>query len=265
MPAAVARRVVELLERSLGIETLDITGGAPELNENFRPLVLAGRRLGLRVIDRCNLTVLLLPDQADLVPFLAAHRVEVVASLPCYEAENVDAQRGKGVFASSIEALRRLNAAGYGAGDDLPLDLVYNPLGDSLPPPQEALEARYKEELRRRYGIEFRRLYTITNMPIRRFADWLRREGREEEYMSLLVENFNPATVEGLMCRSLVSVAWDGRIFDCDFNQMCDLGPPATVWEIESFADLAGRPVSTAAHCFGCTAGAGSSCGGAIV
>jgi radical SAM/Cys-rich protein len=268
MTRATADRLIELMASSPALTTVDITGGAPELNENFRPLVVAARRAGLHVIDRCNLTVLELHDQADLASFLAEHRVEVIASLPCYSKENVEKQRGGGVFEPSIAALRRLNALGYGAPDSgLALNLVYNPLGAFLPPAQEGLEAAYRRELRAAFGIEFTRLYTITNMPISRFDDWLIREGKREEYLRLLVESFNPRAAENVMCRSLVSVGWDGRLFDCDFNQMLELPVPGgerTIWEIGSLDDLAGSAIATGEHCFGCAAGCGSSCGGAI-
>jgi len=205
----------------------------------------------------------------DLPEFLAEHRVEVVASLPCYGPENVDRQRGHGAFDKSIAALRRLNALGYGT--EQRLDLVYNPVGAFLPPPQAELETRYREELRGRFGLEFHRLLTLTNMPINRFAAALAREGRHAAYMSLLVNHFNPATVAALMCRSLVSVGFDGRLYDCDFNQMLELplgagrgGGPRTVWDLSSLDRLAGSPIATGRHCFGCTAGAGSSCGGAL-
>jgi radical SAM/Cys-rich protein len=282
MDAATAVRVIELLAANPGIGTLDLTGGAPELNENFRDLVRAARDLGREVIDRCNLTILFEPDQEDTAEFLAAQRVKVVASLPCYTADNVDAQRGKRVFERSVAALRRLNALGYAEpGSDLALDLVYNPLGPSLPPDQTQLEATYRTQLREEFGIEFDTLATITNMPIKRFAHALERDGRHAEYMSLLVNHFNPSTVPALMCRFLVSVGWDGALYDCDFNQMLELplgasfaqraegerrpsGGTRTIWEIDDLAELAGAPIATAAHCFGCTAGAGSSCGGAL-
>jgi len=269
MTDEVAKRVLTLLASSPGVELLDLTGGAPELNPNFRWLIREARRLGRRVIDRCNLTVLLEPGMEDLPEFLAEHRVEVVASLPCYGPENVDRQRGHGVFDKSIAALRRLNALGYGT--EQRLDLVYNPVGAFLPPPQAELETRYREELRGRFGLEFHRLLTLTNMPINRFAAALAREGRHAAYMSLLVNHFNPATVAALMCRSLVSVGFDGRLYDCDFNQMLELplgagrgGGPRTVWDLSSLDRLAGSPIATGRHCFGCTAGAGSSCGGAL-
>jgi radical SAM/Cys-rich protein len=262
-------RVLELLARNPEVELLDVTGGAPELNEHFRDLVAGGHALGRRVIDRCNLTVLLLPGQEDTVRFLAGHRVEVVASLPCYTDERVDAQRGRGVFARSIEALRRLNDAGYGRpGTGLVLDLVYNPTGAFLPPAQGELEARYRVELRERFGIEFSRLVTITNMPIRRFAHDLVRRRELAAYMGLLVNHFNAATLPALMCRSLVSVGYDGRLYDCDFNQMLELplgGCARSIWDLDDLGALDGESVAVAGHCFGCTAGAGSSCGGALV
>lgn len=264
----VANRVLELLERNPQVEVLDLTGGAPELSDQFRSLVTGARALERRVIDRCNLTVLFEPGQEDTAAFLAHHQVEIVASLPCYSQDNVDRQRGRGVFEASIEALGQLNRLGYGRpGSALRLDLVYNPLGPSLPPPQATLEAQYQHELRTRYGIEFHRLLTLTNMPIERFAHDLEREGRLAEYLSLLVHHFNPATLPGLMCRSLLSVGHDGRLYDCDFNQMLELGPrgPArTVFDLDDLRTLAGQPVATGSHCFGCTAGAGSSCGGSL-
>ncbi len=268
MDARTAARVLELLERSPGVATLDITGGAPELWDGFRELVAGGVALGRSVIDRCNLTVLLEPGQEDTADFLARHGVAIVASLPCYGPENVDRQRGRGVFDRSIAALRRLNALGYGMpGSPLSLDLVYNPQGPSLPPEQATLEERYHEELSRGFGIEFHHLLALANLPIARFAEDLVRQGRHAEYLSLLVHHFNPATVAGLMCRSLVSVAYDGRLHDCDFNQMAAMplgGGARTVFELDSLAELENDPILTAAHCFGCSAGAGSSCGGAI-
>lgn len=272
MTPEVAERLLELLAVSPEVEVLDLTGGAPEMNESFRDLVTSARRLGRRVIDRCNLTVLLEPGQEDLADFLAAERVEVVASLPCYTIDNVDRQRGRGVFDGSIEALRRLNALGYGRPDSpLRLDLVYNPLGPSLPPDQAQLELDYKRELAEHFGLEFHHLLTITNMPIRRFAEQLVRLGRQESYQALLVNHFNPATVPGLMCRSQVSVDWAGDLYDCDFNLMLGLPLPAeqadprrTIWDVPSLDHLSGTAIATASHCFGCTAGAGSSCSGSI-
>jgi radical SAM/Cys-rich protein len=273
LSAEVAGRLLELLAASPGVEVLDLTGGAPEMNPHFQRLVTGARQLGRRVIDRCNLTILGEPGFEDLADFLAARRVEIVASLPCYTEENVDRQRGRGTFDGSIAALRRLNELGYGRpGSALGLDLVYNPLGPSLPPAQRQLEQDYKRELAERFGIEFHRLRTLTNMPIRRFAEQLARLGRTEAYQALLVNHFNPATVAGLMCRSQVSVDWRGRLYDCDFNLMLDLPLPAherpqrpTVWDVTDLQELEGTAIATAPHCFGCTAGAGSSCSGALI
>jgi radical SAM/Cys-rich protein len=267
MPRHIAERVFSLVANSRRISTLDITGGAPELNPHFRFLVAQARRLGRHIIDRCNLTVFFEPGQENLAEFLAGNEVEVVASLPCYMAENVDQQRGRGVFGKSIRALRLLNGLGYGRpGSGLTLNLVHNPLGAFLPPPQEKLEADYRKQLREHFGIEFNQLFTITNMPIMRFAEGLAREGKQESYMGVLVNHFNRATAENLMCRSLVSVGWNGRLYDCDFNQMLEIGMPGTrtIWDLGSFDDVAGRRIATGSHCFGCTAGTGSSCGGSL-
>lgn len=269
MPRKVAERVIELLAANPAVATLDLTGGAPELNPSFRRLVTEARRLGREVIDRCNLSVLFERGQEDLAEFLAANEAHVVASLPCYSAANVDRQRGNRAFETSIGGLRRLNQLGYGCDDpSRRLDLVYNPVGAFLPPAQAELEGRYKDELRRGFGVEFDRLLTITNMPIKRFAAWLEKAGQLDAYMGLLVNHFNPATLPGLMCRSLVSVAWDGTVYDCDFNQMLGLalgaGEERTVWDLSDFEALAQRDVATGSHCFGCTAGAGSSCSGAL-
>uniref|UniRef100_A0A7S2WVW2 DUF3641 domain-containing protein n=1 Tax=Rhizochromulina marina TaxID=1034831 RepID=A0A7S2WVW2_9STRA len=276
MDEKTAERCIELLKTSSTVKTLDITGGAPEMNSQFRRLVEAATAEGVEVIDRCNLTVLLEPDQADLVDFLADHRVRVVASLPCYSAKNVNMQRGNKVFERSIEGLLRLNDRGYGKeGSGLFLDLVYNPIGAFLPPPQEALEAKYKEELMDAFGIEFNGLFTITNMPIKRFADFLYRRGELKDYMELLVRNFNPSTVDSVMCTSTVSVGWDGKIYDCDFNQQLAMElsvPTATteptpvcdVFAIDSLDDMSQIPVRLDSHCFGCTAGMGSSCQGEV-
>jgi radical SAM/Cys-rich protein len=263
-----ALRVLALLEANPTILVLDLTGGAPELNAQFRMLVAETRRLGRRVIDRCNLTVLLRPGQEDTAEFLAANEVEVIASLPCYSRDNVDRQRGRGVFGMSIEALLRLNAQGYGrAHSKLALHLVYNPPGPSLPPSQRELQERDRAELADLFGIEFHKLFTLANMPIRRFARALEREGQTDAYQGLLVNHFNPATVPDLMCRSLLSVDYRGRLFDCDFNQALDLPLAArarSIFDITDLSALEGAPVATADHCFGCTAGAGSSCGGAL-
>jgi len=250
------------------IPIIDITGGAPELNPSFRYLVRESRALGSHVIVRHNLTVMFQAGQDDLSEFFRDHTVEVVSSLPYFLEQQTDAQRGHGVFEKSIEALRRLNDVGYGREDSgLILSLVYNPVGAFLPPAQEAIEKDFKRELLARYGIFFNRLYTITNMPINRFLDYLRRSGNVERYMRKLLDAFNPSTIEGLMCRNLVSVDWTGRLFDCDFNQMLELGVapelPQTIADFnpEKFAQ---RRIMTGSHCFGCTAGAGSSCGGAV-
>ncbi len=251
------------------IPVLDITGGAPEMNPDFRWLVAEARALGSHVIDRCNLTILLAPGFRDLPEFLARHRVEVVASLPCYLQENTDAQRGDGVFARSIEALQQLNTIGYGRPDSgLDLTLVYNPIGVSLPPDQAALESTYRRELGARYGIVFTRLYTITNMPISRFLEDLVREQKLETYLQKLIDAFNPMAVAGLMCRTMLSVGWDGRLFNCDFNQMLDIplqkGLPRHIRDFDASV-LTDRSVAVGPHCFGCTAGAGSSCQGSVV
>lgn len=261
-------RILALLEGNPDVTTLDITGGAPELHEDFRDLVRGARRLGKRVIDRCNLTVLFEPGQEDTARFLAEQDVEIIASLPCYSLENVERQRGRGVFDGSIEALKELNRLGYGApGSARRLDLVYNPVGAFLPPAQEPLEAEYRAELDRHFGIVFDRLLTITNMPIKRFAHELQRDGEYEAYMGLLVNHFNADNVPGLMCRHLISIAHDGTLYDCDFNQALEILPPGrrrTIYDIEDLSALEDLEISTAAHCFGCTAGAGSSCGGTL-
>ena len=250
------------------IPTVDITGGAPELNPNFRWLVKQATALGRHVIDRCNLSVLLLPSQADLAEFLAGHRVEIVASLPYYRAGQTDAQRGEGVFEKSIEALQLLNALGYGHPDSgLALNLVCNPVGAFLPPKQETIEAQFRKELRTRHGIVFNHLYTITNMPISRFLEFLLESGNYEQYMERLANAFNPAAAAGVMCRYTISVGWDGTLYDCDFNQMLDLpvghGAPAHIRDFDSVL-LNQRQITTRNHCYGCTAGAGSSCGGTV-
>jgi radical SAM/Cys-rich protein len=244
---------------------VDLTGGAPELSEYFRYLVETARSAGAHVIDRNNLTIIEAPSFSWLPEYLAANNVEVVASLPCYLGENVDAQRGEGVFEKSIRALRKLNSVGYGT--ELPLTLVYNPLGARLPPPQAELQADYRQELREKYEIEFTRLFAITNQPIARFAEDLRAQGAWDEYLELLASSFNPATVEGLMCRNTLSVGWRGELYDCDFNQMLDLrlenGRPLFLWDVTP-DDLPGRAIRTGIHCLACTAGSGSSCTGAL-
>ncbi|QPD02891.1 MAG: Radical SAM protein [Candidatus Nitrospira kreftii] len=266
MSLETAEQCIQALAKT-DIPTVDITGGAPELNPHFRWLVEQARGLGRHVMDRCNLSVLLIPSQADLGKFLARHRVEIIASLPSYRASQTDAQRGDGIFQKSIEALRLLNRFGYGRLDSgLTLNLVYNPVGAFLPPKQEAIEAQFKKELRTQYGIEFNRLYTITNMPISRFLEFLIESGNYDQYMTRLVNAFNPAAATGVMCRYTLSVGWDGKLYDCDFNQMLDLpvdhGAPSHIRDFEP-TQLHTRRIVTRNHCYGCTAGSGSSCGGA--
>ncbi len=285
MSESVAVRIGDWL-RKHPPAVLDITGGAPELSEHFRYFVELGRELGCRVIDRNNLTIIETPAFGWLPQYLSDHDVEVVASLPCYLEENVDAQRGDGVFTKSIAALKKLNAVGYGTR--LALDLVYNPLGAKLPPPQAELEADYKAEFSRRYGINFTRLYTITNQPIARFADDLRQRGEWDAYLELLANSFNPSTVEAVMCRNTLSVGWGGELFDCDFNQMLEMrmirrfnaesglgdvselekvvegdGKSLYLWDITP-QELDGAVIQTGVHCLACTAGSGSSCTGAV-
>ncbi|MEE8170092.1 MAG: arsenosugar biosynthesis radical SAM (seleno)protein ArsS, partial [Phycisphaerae bacterium] len=254
--------------RRIDTPVVDLTGGAPEMNPDFRWFVEQIVALGRRVIDRCNLTILMVGGYRDLPEFLARHRVEIVASLPYYLDKQTDAQRGDHVFERSIEALRRLNAIGYGReGSGLILNLVYNPVGAFLPPPQAAIEADYTRELRRRYGIEFSALYTITNMPINRFLDFLIESGNYGGYMRKLAGAFNVQAARQVMCRTMLSVGWDGQLYDCDFNQMLDMpvdhGLPRHIRDFDP-ARLATREICTANHCFGCTAGAGSSCTGAV-
>jgi radical SAM/Cys-rich protein len=269
MTVATAGRVIEIIAANPAFHTIDFTGGAPELNPNFRRLVESARAAGREVIVRCNLTVLFAPAMEWLPEFYRDAGVHLICSLPCYSAENVEKQRGPGVFDASIAALRILNRLGFGAGR-FPLDLVYNPVGPFLPPAQDELERRYRDELGGAFGVSFDRLLTLANMPIRRFAHDLERLGRAAEYMGLLVNHFNPATVEALMCRTLVSVGYDGGLYDCDFNQMLAMplgaagGRALSIFDIEDFSALAGARIATGLHCFGCTAGAGSSCGGAL-
>jgi radical SAM/Cys-rich protein len=268
MNSATIDRLLAVLECSPRVGTVDITGGAPELHPEFRRLVQAVNATGRHTIDRCNLTVLSLEGHEDTPEFLAQHKVEIIASLPCYSTANVDRQRGDGVFSASIKGLRRLNNLGYGQpGSALTLNLVYNPLGPFLPPNQGELEAAYREKLDRDFGIVFNRLYTLTNMPIARFKADLSRSGSLHEYIELLRTNFNTASVDALMCKELISVSYEGKLYDCDFNQMLDLRTPdaaKSLWDIDGFGDLKGQSIATATHCLGCTAGAGSSCGGAL-
>ena len=249
------------------IATLDLTGGAPEMNPSFRRLVTTARQHGIHVIDRCNLTIVVEPGYAWLVDFLAQQQVEVIASMPCYLQENVDAQRGKGVYDKSIQGLQRLNQAGFGRDPKLPLNLVYNPQGLNLPPEQTALQADYKRELKQRYDIDFNQLYTIANMPIKRFGSALLSRGEFADYMRLLKSSHQADNVAAVMCRTLISVDWQGYVYDCDFNQM--LGLPAANRKRQLaellHTDISGDPIVVMEHCYGCTAGQGSSCGGALV
>lgn len=260
-------RILELLKKSPEIKTVDLTGGAPEMNPHFKYFVESIRSLGIDIIDRCNLTVLFEKGQENTAKFLKNNKVQVVASLPCYSKGNVDKQRGKGVFDKSIKALKILNEFGYGKDNSgLVLNLVYNPGGAFLPPNQAGLEADYKKQLKEDLDIEFNNLFTITNMPIKRFAHYLQREGKLEEYMQLLLDNFNPDAAKSVMCNNQLSIGWNGEIYDCDFNQMLEI--PANwngrnIWDINSFEDLRGD-IALDDHCYGCTAGSGSSCGGAL-
>jgi radical SAM/Cys-rich protein len=262
-------RIIDWLAKT-EIPTVDLTGGAPEMIPDFRYFVERAKALqpSRHVIDRCNLTILLEPGYEDLADFLAKRQVEIIASMPCYSAENVNAQRGEGVFEGSIKALQLLNSLGYGYDTELPLHLVYNPMGASLPAPQAELETNYKRELAKHFGIVFNNLYTITNLPIGRFAAYLRHNNKLEEYMRLLIDNFNPATAQGLMCRNTVSVGWRGEVYDCDFNQQLGMqwknGAPIFLWDVDP-SKIDNRKIMTGDHCLGCTAGAGSSCGGALV
>lgn len=256
---------------SNGITTLDLTGGAPELHEQFRSLVLAARGLGVKVIDRCNLTILFEPGQEDLAEFLAENKVEVVASLPCYSLANVDKQRGEGVFDKSIAALQKLNQLGYGKdGSGLVINLVYNPQGPSLPPDQVKLQADYKRELFNHFGIVFNELFALANMPIQRFGSTLISKGQFNDYLRLLKDNFSSANLENVMCRNLISVDWQGYLYDCDFNQQLGLPLPGSNLNKKPHLrdllseDTEGRMIRVAEHCYGCTAGQGSSCGGAL-
>ncbi len=264
-----ARDIIDYLQQS-DIKTLDITGGAPEMNPHFRELVLAAKKMDIHVIDRCNLTILEEPDQTDLAKFLAANEVEITASLPCYLAENVDKQRGNGVFETSIRALKNLNALGYGQkNSELLLNLVFNPQGPVLPPPQDSLEKAYKEHLWETHQIVFDQLYTITNMPIQRFGSMLISKGQFDSYLALLRNAYHEQNLANVMCLNLISIDWQGYVYDCDFNQMLDLplrygSQPRTHISQLKGKNLAGLPVVTKDHCYGCTAGQGSSCGGAL-
>jgi radical SAM/Cys-rich protein len=265
-------RIIHWLAKA-EIPTVDLTGGAPEMIPDFRYFIEQVKSLQphRHIIDRCNLTILLERGYEHLAEFLATNKVEIIASMPCYTPENVNAQRGEGVFEGSIAALQLLNSVGYGIDPDLPLHLVYNPVGTFLPPSQVELEADYKRELRKHFGIVFNKLYTLTNLPIGRFASYLRHNNKLEDYMELLINAFNPATIDGLMCRDTISVGWRGEVYDCDFNQQLGMqwssnweSKALFLWEIDPDS-LEGREIMTGDHCFGCTAGAGSTCGGAIV
>jgi radical SAM/Cys-rich protein len=262
-------RVIDWLAKT-EIPVVDLTGGAPEMIPDFRYFIDRVKALhpSRHVIDRCNLTILLEPGYEDLPEFLARHKVEIIASMPCYTPENVNAQRGEGVFEASIAALQLLNQLSYGVVGDMPLHLVYNPVGAFLPGPQAEMEADFKRELFSHFGIVFNKLYTITNLPIGRFAAYLRHNDKLDEYMDMLINAFNPATIDGLMCRNTISVGWRGEVYDCDFNQQLGLqwknGAPIFLWDVDP-RKIDNREITTGNHCFGCTAGAGSSCGGAIV
>jgi radical SAM/Cys-rich protein len=262
-------RIIDWLAKT-DIPIVDLTGGAPEMIPDFRYFIerVKSLRPGRHVIDRCNLTILIERGYEGLAAFFAGNKVEIIASMPCYSAENVNAQRGEGVFEGSIAALQLLNSLGYGIDPDLPLHLIYNPVGAFLPPSQAELEADYKRELKKHFGIMFNNLYTLTNLPIGRFASYLRHNNKLDEYMDLLIEAFNPATIDGLMCRNTISVGWRGEVYDCDFNQQLGMqwnnGEPIFLWDVD-LGKIEAREIMTGNHCFGCTAGAGSSCGGAIV
>jgi radical SAM/Cys-rich protein len=262
-------RIVDWFAK-IDIPIVDLTGGAPEMIPDFRYFIERVYALEptRHVIDRCNLTILLERGYEDLAEFLAERKVEIIASMPCYSPENVDAQRGEGVFEGSIVALQLLNSLGYGIDPELPLHLVYNPVGAFLPPSQAELEADYKRELKKHFGVVFNKLYTLTNLPIGRFAAYLRHNSKLNEYMQLLIEAFNTETMNGLMCRNTISVGWRGEVYDCDFNQQLGMqwnnGAPIFLWDIDP-KQIENRQIMTGNHCFGCTAGAGSSCGGAIV
>ena len=268
MSEATIDRIIELIKLSKDLRSIDLTGGAPEMNPHFKKLVIAARSMNLEVIDRCNLTIFYESGFEDIPQFLKDNKVHIIASLPCYTKDNVDKQRGRGVFDKSIEALKLLNSLGFGIhGTGLKLDLVYNPGGAFLPGSQVKLQSDYKRELKQFFNLEFNQLYTITNMPIKRFLDDLNRQGKHEEYMGLLVDNFNPDAANSVMCKSLISIGWDGQIYDCDFNQMLNIpinSQKTSLDDIHSLEDFKNKSIALANHCYGCTAGAGSSCGGAL-
>ena len=262
-------RIIDWLAKT-DIPIVDLTGGAPEMIRDFRYFIeqVKSLRPGRHVIDRCNLTILIERGYEDLAAFFARNKVEIIASMPCYSAENVNAQRGEGVFEGSITALQLLNSLGYGIAPDLPLHLVYNPVGAFLAPSQAELETDYKRELKKHFGIVFNNLYALTNLPIGRFASYLLHSNKLDEYMELLIQAFNPTTIDGLMCRNTISVGWRGEVYDCDFNQQLGMqwnnGAPIFLWDVDP-EKIENREIMTGNHCFGCSAGAGSSCGGAIV
>jgi radical SAM/Cys-rich protein len=268
MTEATVNKIISLIENSPNIKLVDLTGGAPEMNPYFVRLVQYLRSKNIEVIDRCNLTILFEPGMENLADFLADQKVKVVASLPCYTEANVDKQRGKGVFEKSIDGIKKLNSKGFGIENSgLTLDLVYNPGGAFLPGNQKKLEDDYKTRLYNDFKIYFNQLFTITNMPIKRFLDDLRRQNKTEEYMELLLSNFNPSAVDGVMCKTLLSVGYDGVLYDCDFNQMLELSlspNSKSIWDLQSFTDFKNNDITLGNHCFGCTAGSGSSCGGQL-
>ena len=267
MDSKTINKILDLIDL-ISIQQIDLTGGAPELNPEFRRLVMELKARKIRIIDRCNLTILLEPGQEDLADFLAVNEVEIVASLPCYEEENVEQQRGKGVYQRSIEALLMLNSLGYGKGPKLKLNLVYNPIGASLPPSQIMLQEQYKKSLFKNHGIVFNELLTITNMPINRYGAVLLAQGEFNNYMSLLKSSYKHENLDAVMCRNLISLDWKGDVYDCDFNQMLNLpimsDNQRTIDDLLKNPSLVGKSIATAEHCYGCTAGQGSSCGGAL-
>ncbi|MXZ80209.1 MAG: radical SAM/Cys-rich domain protein [Gammaproteobacteria bacterium] len=260
------RSILEWIDAN-EIRSVDLTGGAPEMNPHFRKFCDGLGSRGISITSRCNITVQFEPGQEDLAAWYAERKIRLVCSLPCYSRENVEKQRGKGVFGKSIQGLRNFNRQGYGTDPDLAMDLVYNPIGPHLPPDQASLEADYKNALSEDFDIVFNRLLTITNLPVKRFRHFLERTNQLQDYRQLLLENFNPSTIEHLMCRHLLSVDWQGNVYDCDFNQMLEMhlgtGRPTKLWEINA-SELLDNPVRVASHCYGCTAGSGSSCGGAL-
>jgi len=258
--------ILDLLDNAPYIKTIDLTGGAPELNPHFKYLIKELKKRQKHIIDRCNLTILFEPYMEDLAQFLSMQEVEICASLPCYLEDNVDSQRGQGVFKKSIEGLKLLNKLGYGIKENLILNLVYNPQGINLPPPQTSLEEQYKKYLKKELNIEFNHLFAITNMPIKRFLHTLKRDGQYEEYMNILHTNFNPEAAQNVMCKTLISIGYDGQIYDCDFNQMLEIplgNKKTSIFDIKDFSHLSNN-IAINNHCYGCTAGSGSSCTGSI-